>query len=289
MTNGNKTLQIDCRFLSAADFSALHQTFLEAFSDYLVPFQLSEAQLENHIKQNSVILERSVGAFSKDKMIGVTLNGFGIWNGKQTVYDAGTGIVPAFRNRGIGKKMFDFMIPDLRKNGFEQILLEVISHNKNAVRLYQKLGFETTRRLIFFEQQKSFEIPAKNNFEIREILAPDWRLFESFADGKTSWQNSLEATQRTLQKKIFFGAFLGEKCIGYGIVSRGTAIISQIAVTRKFRRNGAASMILREMQTRLENNLRASNVDEKIAGVVGFFKKCGFEEKLVQLEMIKVL
>ncbi len=289
MTNGNKTLNIDCRYLSKPDFPALHQTFHDAFSDYFVPFQLSEEQLENHIRQNSVDLVRSVGAFSNDQLVGFTLNGFGVWNGKQTVYDAGTGIIPAYRNRGIGKAMFDFMMSDLMKNGFEQILLEVITHNKTAVRLYQKLGFETTRRLIFFEQNNSFEFEPKINFDVREISAPDWQLFESFAGGKTSWQNSFAAISLTLPKRLVLGAFIDEKCIGYGIVSRGGAVISQLAVAKNYRRNGAGSLILREMQTRLEKKLRVSNVDEKITSAVEFLKKLGFTETLVQLEMIKTL
>ena len=86
MTDGNKTLYIDCRYLTENDFSALHQTFLEAFSDYLVPFQLSEEQLINHIRQNSVDPEQR-GAFSEAKIVGVPLNGFGDRNGKKTVYD----------------------------------------------------------------------------------------------------------------------------------------------------------------------------------------------------------
>src|SRR4051812_8364739 len=115
MTNGNKTLPIDCRFLSTAHFSALHRTFHEAFTDYPIPFQLSEEQLKNHIRQNSVDLEKSVGAFSGDRMIAFSLNGFGIWNDKNTVYDAGTGVIPDFRRQGVGTAIFDFMTPYLRE------------------------------------------------------------------------------------------------------------------------------------------------------------------------------
>jgi ribosomal protein S18 acetylase RimI-like enzyme len=289
MTNGNKTLQIDCRFLSAADFPALHQTFLEAFSDYLIPFQLSEEQLRHHILQNSVDPEKCVGAFFENKMIGCTLNGFGIWNRRKTVYDAGTGVVPAFRNQGVGKAIFDFMMPELRAGGFKQILLEVIAENKNAVRLYEKLGFETTRRLIFFERKTPFEFKSKTAFEIREISLPDWHLFENFVDGSTSWQNSLESLKRSL-RKIVLGAFDDEKCIGYGAAFLNSGIIPQIAVAKEHRKKGVASMILSELQKRLENkNLRASNVDENIPSAVEFLKRRGFTETLCQLEMIKTL
>jgi ribosomal protein S18 acetylase RimI-like enzyme len=291
MTNGNKTLNINCRYLSETDFTALHRTLLEAFSDYFVPFKLTEEQLKNHIRQNFVRLERSVGAFSEDKMVGFTLNGFGTWNGRQTVYDAGTGIIPGFRHKGLGTMIFDFMTPFLQENGDEQILLEVISQNTNAIRLYRKLGFETTRRLVFFEQKESLDLRSNGDFEIREIPGPDRHLFESFSDGETSWQNSLRAVERTITKKVVLGAFLDEKCVGYGVVYLKSGTVPQLVVDPEHRRKGAASTILREMQKRLgeSKKLRASNVDENIASALEFLRRRGFAETLSQLEMIKTL
>jgi ribosomal protein S18 acetylase RimI-like enzyme len=291
MPEGNKTFQIICRYLTLADFAPLHRAFGEAFADYFVPFQLSEAQMENHILQNGVALERSVGAFSGERLIGFTLNGFGLWNERKTVYDAGTGVVPEFRRQGVGKALFDFMTPDLKADGAEQILLEVISQNKNAIGLYEKLGFRQTRRLIYFERKSPFEPKIEHEFEIREIDAPDWELFESFADGKTSWQSSPAAVSRIFSRRLALGAFDGEKCVGYGIVAPPVGMISQLAVARNYRRRGAASLILSEMQKRIgaDKTLRAANVDENIASAVGFLRRCGFTENFSQLEMINNL
>lgn len=43
---------------------------------------------------------------------------------------------------GIGKKMLMTVLELARENGFEQAELEVIADNKNAIALYQSLGFE---------------------------------------------------------------------------------------------------------------------------------------------------
>lgn len=278
------------RFLTDVDFDALHETFLAAFSDYFVALQLTEQQFKNHIQLNSVDLKRSVGAFDGEKMVGFTLNGFGIWNGKKTIYDAGTGVVPAYRKRGIGGAIFDFMMPFFRQEGWQQLLLEVISQNEKAIHLYQKLGFETSRRLIFFERQKPFESKLQTAFVVREMPEPDWLLFKTFEDGKPSWQNSIQAMNQT-PRKVILGAFLDEKCIGYGIFFPTTGMIPQLAVARDFRRRGAGSTLLREMQTKVNDgkNLRLSNVDENIASTVEFLKKRGFTEALSQLEMVKAL
>lgn len=291
MREGNQTLQISYRYLTADDFKSLHETFLEAYSDYFFPVYLTESQLEHHIRQNSVELTKSVGAFAGEKLVGMTLNGFGSWNGVKTVYDAGTGVIPEFRNRGIGRALFEFMTPDFEKEGFRQMLLEVLAENEKATRLYEKLGFAPTRELIFFEQKKPFRFKSKNVFEIRELAAPDWELFETFADGSPSWQYSRAAIENTRAKKIVLGSFFGEKCVGYAVASRVAGMVSQIAVAPEHRRRGAASQLFTELQKRLEKEkiFRVANVHASIKSAVEFFRKCGFSESFRQIEMIKLL
>jgi ribosomal protein S18 acetylase RimI-like enzyme len=284
-------LQINYRFLSPPDFAALHAALLEAFSDYIIPFQLTETQFKNHIALNAVDINNSVGAFSDGKMIGFTLNGFGFWNGKSTVYDAGTGVFPSFRGKGIGTEIFEFMTPALKQKGIEQILLEVITENENALRLYRKMGFAETRRLLLFQQQKPFGYSPKRDFTIREIAAPNWKLLKAFWDGNTSWQNSAEALERSLAGKIVLGAFTREKCVGYGIVFPKSGNIAQIAVGKNHRQNGVASLLLTEMQKVIGENkpLRVTNVDSNLQCAVDFFKNRNFSETLSQFEMVKAL
>lgn len=284
-------MQITYRFLSPDYFAALHAALLEAFSDYIVPFQLTEAQFKNHIALNAVDINNSVGAFGGGKMVGFTLNGFGSWNGKSTVYDAGTGVVPGFRGLGIGAEIFEFMTPALKQNGVRQILLEVITENEKAVRLYRRLGFEEARRLLIFERQESFEDDSNADFIVGEIAEPNWNLLKNFCDGKTSWQNSLEALDRCLAHKIIFGAFHKEAPIGYGVVFPKSGSIAQLAVDKNYRRRGVASLILSAMRKTVEKDkpLRVANVDENLKCAVEFLKNRNFTETLSQFEMIKAL
>lgn len=284
-------MNTNLRFLRKEDFSEIHKTFLEAYSDYIVKFQLTEAQLENHIAQNAVQLEKSVGVFADNRMVGITLNGFGTWNGKETIYDAGTGVVPNFRRKGAGQAMFDFMIPKFREIGINQMLLEVISENKNALRLYQKIGFEETRRLIYFEQKEELHIEARKNATIRLLENPDWQFLKTFHEDKTSWQNSIESVARTLTPKMVFGAFRAEKLVGYGIVFQNSGIISQLIIHQDYRNMYIASDILAEIRKRIGTSLklRFSNVDESLQDLVGFLGRNGFGEQLSQIEMVKTL
>lgn len=45
-------------------------------------------------------------------------------------------------NLGIGKKMMEAVLESARNAGYEQAELEVISSNTNAIRLYEKMGFQ---------------------------------------------------------------------------------------------------------------------------------------------------
>ena len=51
------------------------------------------------------------------------------------------GILPEFRNRGIGSHLMQYMMDWLVENGNREISLEVRTTNRGAIRLYQRLGF----------------------------------------------------------------------------------------------------------------------------------------------------
>jgi ribosomal protein S18 acetylase RimI-like enzyme len=290
MRNRNETLNIDYRYLSEADFSATHQTCLASYSDYFFPVEISEEQFDNHIRQNAVDLARSIGAFIDGKMVGYTLCGFGKWNGKNTTYISGTGVIPNFRQRGIGGKMFEILIPKIAEIGFEQMLLEVIDRNVNALKLYRKLGFELSRKLEFFEQPESLKLNPNKSVEIRKIEDPHWSVFEKFWDGKPSWQFSSEAIQREMLRKEIYAAFSDDKLVGYCICG-AKGIISQLAVDKVHRRKGIAAAILATILTdsKEKKNLRFTNIDSTLHETIGFITHLEFAPTFVHLEMIKPL
>ena len=118
---------------------------------------MSEEQFEQRVKRDGVDLELSAGAFDGERMIGFYMNGRGIWQGKLTAYDAGTGVVPDHRRRGVAEELFEFMVPRLKEFGITQYLLEVMTSNERAVALYRKLGFEEVRTLAVLRLERGRE------------------------------------------------------------------------------------------------------------------------------------
>ena len=53
-------------------------------------------------------------------------------------------VAPAFRRRGIGRKLLDLMEQEVRSRGAERFMLEVRLSNITAQALYKRSGFEVT-------------------------------------------------------------------------------------------------------------------------------------------------
>ncbi len=282
-------MNIQYRFLIPEDFLSLYQATLAAFADYAVPLKMRVDQFENHFAQNAIDINFCVGAFEQEKMVGYTLNGFGRWHDKETAYDAGTGVLPEYRNKGIAKAIFKFLLPELRKLKIEQMLLEVMSDNEKAIRLYQKLGFEVSRNLRYFEQTDLIEVKCQDkNIEIKQIEKIEWKNIKSFCDGYTSWQFSDEAIERKTAPTDFFAAFHGDQCIGYSILFPSSGLIVQIAVDKKYRNRSVGSMLLAKMQMNNKNKkvLRMSNIDDALESLIKFAEKMKFKPIISQIEMI---
>lgn len=288
MTHRNETVSRQCKFLGSEYFRQLYEAFIDAFSDYVIPFALTETQFHNHINLNAVDLDRTVGCLEEDKLIAFSLNGFGEWHGKSTVYDAGTGVIPDFRRQGISNAMFEMMLPIFRNQGIEQWLLEVITTNSAALSLYEKLGFDTTRELAVLQLEgKMTKSDPPRGIEIRELDTPDWSVLTTFWDGETSWQNSVAAIDRSKQNKRIFGAYSEYKCVGYIISSSVFGRVAQLAVDKGHRSRGIGTALLLAMQAETAEGfpLQIINVDKSISTAMSFFENRGFYEKICQYEM----
>jgi ribosomal protein S18 acetylase RimI-like enzyme len=289
MKDANKTGLSEYRFLRESCFSLLYRAFIEAFSDYVFPFALTEKQFQNHINLNAVDLSRTIGCLEGGQIIGFSLNGFGEWNGKPTVYDAGTGVIPSFRRQGISERMFDHMLPVFKNQDIKQFLLEVITSNTPAIRLYEKLGFQITRELALLQYDgRVGDRTAPAAIEIREIRDPDWERLTRFWIGTTSWQNSVDAMKRSWPVKSMMGAFAEGECVGYIVFSTGFGRVAQLAVKSEYQHNGVGTMLLKAMQevTNDGYSLQVINIDKLLPGGMDFFTRHGFYERLSQYEML---
>ena len=53
-----------------------------------------------------------------------------------------------FRNKGIGKKLFEYITNLAKQNGISSVIVEVFAFNKDAIKFYQNIGM-TARKIVY--------------------------------------------------------------------------------------------------------------------------------------------
>ncbi|APH19405.1 GNAT family N-acetyltransferase [Clostridium botulinum] len=267
----------------------LHETFLNAFSDYQIKMDLPLFKFQHMLQRRGYVPKVSVGAFNDEILVGFVLNGVRNWDGKLTAYDTGTGIIEAYRKQGITSNMLLNVRRLFQQMGVEQYLLEVIQSNTSALQLYKKQGFKILRDFECFHLDKNKYNPI-TTYKVEHVgmINPnDWRELTELWDFAPSWQNSIDSINAVSDSFIYSIVHLDDNIVGYGVIDKKTGDIPQIAVNKSYRRKGIARSIITDLMKNTESyNINIINVDERSKSMKDFLLKLGFECGVSQYEMI---
>lgn len=277
-------------------FQTLHNTSIEniteafnlAFSDYMVPVNLTAAQLTGKMKSESVDPVLSAGAFDGNELIGFILHGVDTINGQKTAYNAGTGVAPNHRGNKITNQLYDFILPKLKEAGIQNIQLEVIMENQPAIAAYRKTGFKFKRELHCFKGTIQAPGTAKN-WAIHRLDAHDWPLLKSFWDWQPSWQNSITAVDNLPDTNVTLGLFYAQALAGYLIYNPNLKRVQQFAIDKPYRRQGAATALFRYVANHFNAEVSLINIDGNAAGTLAFLQNIGLNPGIRQYEMEYVI
>jgi len=278
---------MEIKTLENIDLEELLHTFNQSFSDYFVPLQLTLDQLKSKLSADKINFAYSVGAFKDHKLVGFILHGFDTVDSKRLVYNGGTGVIPAQRKQGLTQQMYDFILPTLRADSIDQLVLEVIVQNIQAIKVYQKVGFKIERKLICYKGA----INASSNSEIRigEMLEYNWEKLKSFWDFTPSWQNSASVLEELKDTNKLFGAYMHGELVGYIVYNPQSKRSQQFAVDHKYRGLKIGSSLFNFIGNEYEKNLSIINVDETSKSTHAFLTSIGLENFVEQLELKLVL
>jgi len=275
--------------LEGVDIEVIHRAFVDAFSDYQVKIDLPLWKLQNMLRRRGYVAGKSIGAFKDGNLAGFILNGCRNWDERLTVYDLGTGVIPEYRRQGLTTSLFQKVLEQIRHEGVEQYLLEVLQQNTAAYELYSKKGFEITRTFSCYKLMKSSYSP-QNVYKVDQVDAfteEQWVQLRKFWDFEPSWQNSIESVCAAAEEFGYFTASVDKEIVGYGIIERKTGDIPQIAVDRNHRHKGIAGSVLSELMNCTESDKAAVlNVDDTSKSTKDFLCEAGFEHYVDQYEMI---
>lgn len=277
------------RTLSDVPLETIHRCFVDAFSDYQVKMDLPFEKLRLMLGRRGFDPGLSVGAFDNGVLVGIILNGRREWNGKDTLYDTGTGVVPNYRRQGITRAMFQEVLNLAAGSGLRQYLLEVIRTNTPAVELYRKQGFEITRTFGCHKAPKTDTVEGMGGHEQELTRADelDWDWVQSLWDFRPSWQNSIASVLAVPAAFAAVVAKSGGQPVGYGIVEKRTGDIPQVAVAKPFRGRGIGRAILEGLAAQCEApNLVMVNVEDGHPAMEAFLGRTGFSPFVGQYEMV---
>lgn len=114
------------------------------FEHYLVPIRFSGEQLALHISYNDVDTSLSPLWYGEDG--GAIAAALLAVRGKRG-WVGGFGVAPEYRGRGYARELVDNLLAQARACGLDSVTLEVLCDNTPAIRVYERAGFQITRRL----------------------------------------------------------------------------------------------------------------------------------------------
>ncbi len=270
----------------------LFEAFEQAFADYEV--QLNKVELLTMLKRRGFEPDASFGAFDGNKIVSFTCNGIGNLYGTPTAYDTGTGTLKNYQGKGLATQVFKYSIPHLKALGVKEYLLEVLQHNTGALSVYQKLGFEVIREFYYFKLKnaqisKTIRTP-DFPYTLKPIKIDEYDSISNFWDFKPSWQNSIEAIERSLEDFICLGVFSEGNLIGYGVFEPTSGDVTQIAVDKRFRRRGVGSLLFQKMlESNRHSSIKIINTDVECHSITAFLQSKNIEPAGKQFEMIRRL
>ncbi|PKL26743.1 MAG: hypothetical protein CVV47_02130 [Spirochaetae bacterium HGW-Spirochaetae-3] len=288
--------------LAGTPGETLYEAFLDAFSDYAVPITLTYEEFIAMHTRRGVSYAASVGAFDGDRLVGFIFNGEGEWEGARCAYDAGTGIAPAFRGRGLSKALAEESASRLRSLGFARWLLEVLVENEKAIRTYAGSGFLRTRRLsclsgtVADAARTADRLASKAGVRVRRLGRNDTARFAAWREWEPSWQNSDASVARSPERLVALGAYevsldgavAGEPA-AYAVATDGGSVF-QLAVRPDARRRGIGGAVAAAIAAGTpDGSLRYVNVQSDDAGTIGLLASLGVAASRDQWEMVREL
>ncbi|KAN0025753.1 hypothetical protein ACTFIU_005416 [Dictyostelium citrinum] len=173
----------------------------ESHSDHYHSWQKTRDEIEKRNKLFKLSEENSKVAFINDKQVGLLLTATLEVGGKIVGWNGATAVLKEYRRYGIATLLYKEILKDYKKQGIERALLEVITINEGAKKLYFKLGFEIFSHLIVLystlneslnKQHKKLMNNNSNNINFNKVLGGFKEYHKLNQPLNTQYQNLIE-------------------------------------------------------------------------------------------------
>lgn len=250
---------------------------LTAFSNYFVVLPDDVNYWKARYRAAQIDWNLSFGMFDGDKLVGFIINGIDEHEGKRTAYNSGTGVLPEYRGRAIVDQLYDHALSEFQKSGIEKCLLEVICENERALKVYQRIGFKSRRKLFSYkgELPNSITDSQLQNVTFGEILESGYYKASNY-----SWDNLAKPVEISeVNKNSFFVTSEEGRSLGYFVLGPNGQVVQIEASEEK-----DISEVLKAIG-KVTPALRFGNVPEHRKQLLNDLRSLGFENTVNQYEM----
>ena len=280
--------------LRGYDFSSLYRTYMHAFSDYHVPYHISEEQFGVALQQVNYDPTLSFGAFEPSgRMVGFWFSSWKETSNGIEGYGEGTGVIPGERRNGVGTKLFTAVEQGITTRRIANYSLEVDEENESAIAFYAKCGFgqSAVHYVYSAEILPSQEGAAECALALREVSLNELSaIYRGYLEYRPCSYNSFEAMQRIGSSVRAFIVERGGLIMGYGIIQPDRSRISQLGIQE----GNNAVLVAKKLFMGLsecrecEDPLNITGVPASAKWTISFLREAGFVQAGLQYEMAKV-
>jgi GNAT superfamily N-acetyltransferase len=264
--------------LAGLDFNELLACFLKSFENYYVKMPTDSQYYHDRWTLAKVDFNLSYGMFENEKLVGFIINAIDKRNGVKTAYNAGTGVLPEFRGKKIIKAIYDFAIPDLRKNGITRCTLEVITKNKPALKSYQGVGFSIQKNYKCF--QGKIELQQNGEVTLQEMNKNkiDWQALPR--QGFYSWENQGASIENGNFKFCFVTN--DDKPESFFVINPVTGYLPQFDIINN--ENKGWDRLFQGIK-QVSENIKINNIDDRLTSKINYVNSIGLVNYVDQYEM----
>ncbi len=269
------------RNLSPSDFDVLLQCFLLAFENYFVEMPTDRNYYKQKWAAAKVDYTLSYGMFQNQKMVGFIIHAVDTRNGIRTAHNIGTGVLPEFRNQKVVRAIYNFALPDLRKNGVLESTLEVITKNQRAIKAYQNIGFRIAKTYRCFKGALKHGNTA---LRLEEIKYADINWSEIPNQHTYAWEYQKESLANGNYK--YYKVFFENHFESFFAINPDNGKIAQFEILANL--PDAFKRLFTAIST-ISKKVIVNNVDENLTEKIDFLNQLGLEHYVNQYQMKLVI
>jgi ribosomal protein S18 acetylase RimI-like enzyme len=259
--------------------------FYDAFAVYAVRIEMTDAKLENLIRARSVRLDRSYGFLEGDRLVAFILTGSREVDGHPTAYNSAMGVRRDYQRRGLGRRLLTHTMDRLQAYGYRRYLLEVITTNTAAHRLYLSQGFSQRRLLHSYKAKASAPPSPDGGGAVVSALDPGWaQRIAPLLSHTPTWQNAVPSVNAIADHCRLIVAGPTDPPTAMAVLDPRFGILHQFGFAHG-ETEAARLVVARALAASATDALNIINVDSVDARMNRFLETAGFERTISQWEM----